>query len=74
MDYVDVGHNYSAGMAPAILKEAFRQTTNPFSVTVKVQYREDSTADRARKRVEMHLKAMGLERATYFTSWCIPFH
>lgn len=71
MDYVDVGHNYSAGMAPAILKEAFRQTTNPFSVTVKVQYREDSTADQARKRVEMHLKAMGLERAKYFTSWCI---
>lgn len=71
IDYVDVGHNYSAGMAPAILKEAFRQTKNPFDVTVKVQYREDGTADLARKRVELHLKAMGLERAKYFTSWCI---
>lgn len=71
IDYVDVGHNYSAGMAPAILKEAFRQTTKEFAVTVKVQYREDSTADLARKRVEMHLKAMGLDHAKYFTSWCI---
>ena len=71
IDYIDVGHNYSAGMAPMILKEAFRQTTRPFSVTVKVQYGEDKTADDARKRVEMHLKAMGLNKAEYFTSWCI---
>lgn len=71
MDYIDVAHNYSAGMAPAILKEAFQQTKKPFSVTVKVQYKEDSTADQARRRVEMHLKALGLDHAKYFTSWFI---
>jgi len=31
--YVDVGYNYSAGMALFVLKEAFQQTTQPFSVT-----------------------------------------
>ena len=66
INYIDTGHNYSAGMASRILKEAFHQTDRPFSVTVKVQYGEDLTADDARRRVEMHLKAMGLEKAKYF--------
>ena len=25
VNYVDVGHNYSAGMSPQVLREAFRQ-------------------------------------------------
>lgn len=69
--YIDTGHNYSAGMAPCILKEAFRQTKRPFSVTVKVQYGEDRTADDARRRAESHLGAMGLSRADFFVCWSI---
>ncbi len=71
IDYIDTGHSYSAGMAAYILKEAFRQTKQPFSVTVKVQYGEDHTADDARRRAEAHLSAMGLSHAQYFTCWCI---
>ena len=69
--YVDVGFNYSAGMAPIVLKEAFAQATTPFSVTAKVMYGMDRTADDARKRVELYLKTMGLEKAQYFTCWTI---
>lgn len=71
VDYIDVGHNYSAGMAPRVLKEAFRQTKRPFSTMVKVQYGEDRTADDARRRAELHLSAMGLGKARFFTCWSI---
>jgi len=71
IDYIDTGHNYSAGMASYVLREAFRQTKRPFSVTVKVQYGEDHTADDARCRAETHLNAMGLSYARYFTCWSI---
>lgn len=71
VNYIDVGHNYSAGMAPRVLKEAFRRTKRPFSTMVKVQYGEDRTADDARRRAERHLSAMGLDRARFFTCWSI---
>lgn len=69
--FVDVGYNYSAGMAPVVLKEAFQQTCAPFSVTAKVMYGQDRTADDACKRVDLYLKTMGLERAQYFTCWTV---
>lgn len=71
VNYIDTAHNYSANMASAVLKEAFRQTNRPFSVTTKVQYGEDHTADDARRRVERHLEIMGLEKARDFVCWCI---
>lgn len=71
ISYVDVGYNYSAGMAPFVLKEAFRQASRPFSVTAKVMHGQDRTADDARRRVELYLKTMGLEKAEYFTCWTI---
>lgn len=69
--YVDVGYNYSAGMAPFVLKEAFRQTDQSFSVTAKVMYGQDRTADDARKRIDLYLQTMGLEKVQYFTCWTI---
>lgn len=69
--YIDVGYNYSAGMAPLVLKEAFRRTTRPFSVTAKVMYGQDKTSDDARRRTELYLKTMGLEKIQYFTCWSI---
>lgn len=71
VDYIDVGHNYSAGMAPRILKKAFHRAKRPFSTMVKVQYGEDRTADDARRRAELHLTAMGLDRVRFFTCWSI---
>ena len=69
--YVDVGFNYSAGMAPIVLREAFRQTTNSFTVTAKVMYGHDKTCDDTRKRVELYLNTMGLRKAEYFTCWSV---
>ncbi len=71
VSYADLGFHYSAGMAPMILKEAFQQTKKTFSVTTKVMYGQDKTADDARKRVEIYLKSMGLSKAEYFTCWTI---
>lgn len=71
VSYVDVGYIYSAGMAPIVLKEAFQRTDKPFSVTGKVMYGQDKTADDARKRIELYLKTMGLEKIEYFTCWTI---
>ncbi len=71
ISYIDVGYNYSAGMAPLVLKEAFQNTVRPFSVTAKVMYGQDKTADDARRRIEQHLKTMGLEKVQYFTCWSI---
>jgi len=71
IDYIDVGHSYLGGAALEILREAFQQTRRPFSVTSKVNYTEDRTADDARRRVEHDLTAVGLEKAQYFTCWSI---
>lgn len=71
VNYIDTSYSYSAGMAQAVLKKAFQRTQNPFDVTVKVMYDIDKTADAARKRVELQLEEMGLERAKFFTCWSI---
>lgn len=71
VNYVDVGHTYAAGMATRALQEAFRQTKRPFSVTAKIMYGQDKTADDARRRVEFYLRAMGLEKVRFFTCWTI---
>lgn len=71
INYIDVGYNYSAGMAPAILKRAFREADRPFSVTAKVMYGQDKTSDDARRRIDLYLETMGLDKAQYFTCWSI---
>ncbi|MDR0498325.1 MAG: aldo/keto reductase, partial [Holophagales bacterium] len=71
MDYIDVGYNYSAGAAQSVLGLAFRQTKKPFAVTVKVSNDTDKTAEEARRRVEMQLKTMGLQKAAFFVCWSV---
>lgn len=71
VDYIDVGYNYAAGMALPILREAFLQTSRPFAVTAKVMYGQDRTSDDARKKVDLYLNQMSLEKISYFTCWCI---
>lgn len=71
VNYVDVGQHYAAGMAPQILREAFRRTKKQAAVTAKVMYGTDRTADDARRRVELYLNAMGIEKAQFFTCWTI---
>ena len=71
VNYIDTSYPYSAGMAQTVLKEAFARVHKPFHVTVKVMHDMDKTADAARRRVELQLQAMGLEKASFFTCWTI---
>lgn len=71
VDYIDVGYNYSAGMSVTVLKEAFRRTTRPFSVTAKTAYDEDKTGGDARRRIASYLKALDVDHVDYFTCWRI---
>lgn len=72
VNYIDTSYTYSAGMAQTVLREALKSAENPVGVTVKVMHDMDKTADAARRRVELQLNAMGIERAKYFTCWFIP--
>lgn len=71
VNYFDVGYTYSAGMATQALKMAFQQKKASAAVTAKVMYGIDRTADDARKRMELYLNAMGLEKVRFFTCWTI---
>jgi predicted aldo/keto reductase-like oxidoreductase len=69
VNYIDTSYNYSAGMAQTVLKRAFARTQKQAGVTVKVMYDMDKTADDARRRAELQLNAMGVEKAAFFTCW-----
>ncbi len=71
VNYIDVGYNYSAGMALPVLREALRQTDRPISITAKVMYGQDQTASDARKRFDLYLRELKLDRMFSFTCWCI---
>jgi predicted aldo/keto reductase-like oxidoreductase len=69
VNYIDTSYTYSAGMAQTILKEAFARTKKQVGVTVKVMHGMDKTADDAKRRAELQLNAMGIEKAAFFTCW-----
>lgn len=71
INFLDFGYPYSGGMAVVAFREALRQTDRPFSITAKVAYDEDKTADAARRRIEWYLKALELDRFDFFTCWRI---
>ena len=71
INYIDTSYPYSSGGAHPALKLAFGQTKKPYSVTVKVLYNSDKTADEARRRVELQLKSLGIDRAAFFVCWSI---
>jgi len=72
VDYIDTCYAYSAGMSNTALKLAFAQINKPIAVTVKVTYSIDKTADEARKRAEIQLRSMDLDKAAFFVCWTIP--
>ena len=72
INYIDTSYPYSAGMAHTALKAAFAKTDKPYSVTVKVMYDMDKTADEAIRRVEFQLESMGIDSAEFFVCWTIP--
>ncbi|MFT9055827.1 MAG: aldo/keto reductase [Ethanoligenens sp.] len=71
VNYIDVAHTYSRGMAQTVLKRAFAQTNKPYFVTIKSSYGVDKTADDAQRRAETSLAAMGIDHAAFFVIWSI---
>lgn len=71
VNYIDVAHTYSRGMAQEILRRAFRQTGGFEDITIKTRLNLDRTENDVRRRAEGNLQAMGLSRATYFYCWSV---
>jgi len=71
VNYIDTSYPYAAGGAHSAIRLAFEQTKKPCSVTVKVIHQSDKTSDEARRRAELQLKSMGIDRAAFFLCWCI---
>lgn len=71
VNYIDVAHTYSRGMAQEILRRAFQQTGGFEDITIKTRLNLDRTEDDVRRRAEGNLQAMGLSRATYFYCWSV---
>jgi len=72
VNYIDTAYPYSAGGAYPALKLAFEQSDRPYSITAKVLYHSDKTADEARRRVEFQLNSLEIDKAAFFVCWCIP--
>ena len=72
VQYVDVAHNYSRGMAQTICKQAFSKKLKfAPKVTVKSSYPTDKNSDGALRRVDSTLENLGLEKAFCFVCWSI---
>lgn len=71
INYVDIAHTYSAGQAATVLREAMRRSRRSASISAKVMYGFDRTADEAVRRIEGYLNLIGVDRLTYFTCWAI---
>jgi len=71
VNFVDVTHTYSRGMAMEVLRRAFLRSTKRPGVTIKTRLDLDKTADDVLRRAEHCLKSMGLTRAKYFYVWSL---
>lgn len=70
VNYIDTAMSYSGGHASEVLKRALRQTKIPYRITSKLTSRL-KTADAARRAVEEHLTALGINRVSDLMVWSI---
>ena len=71
VNFIDVTHTYSRGMAFEVLRRAFQRTEKRPGVTIKTRLDLDKTADGVLRRAEFCLKSMGLAKAKYFYVWSL---
>jgi len=71
VDFIDVAHTYSRGMAQKVLQRAFQQTGEFAGVTIKTRLDLDKSADDVRRRAETSLRNMGIAKAKYFYCWSL---
>lgn len=71
VNYIDTSYTYSKGAAEKILSLALRETEAKPHIVVKSAINIDQTADSVLQRIEESLKALGIDRATFFLAWTI---
>ncbi len=71
INYFDTAPDYCDSKSEIIFGEAFRDMPNPFYVSTKSMVVKDPTAGDVRRRLEMSLKRMGLDKINFFHMWCI---
>ncbi|MBR1494050.1 MAG: aldo/keto reductase [Acidaminococcaceae bacterium] len=71
VNFVDVTHTYSRGMAMEVLRRAFLRTEKRPGLTLKTRLDIDKTADSVLRRAEQCLKSMGVTKAKYFYVWSL---
>ena len=71
VNFIDVTHTYSRGMAFEVLRRAFQRTDKRPGVTIKTRLDLDKTADGVLRRAEFCLNSMGLVKAKYFYVWSL---
>jgi uncharacterized protein len=71
INYFDTAPFYCEDKSEEIMGAAFKHMPNPFYVSTKSGISAEKTADDVRRRIELSLKRMGLEKITFFNMWCI---
>lgn len=71
VNYIDVAHTYSRGMAQEVLRRAFQQVGEFTGVTIKTRLDLDRSADDVRRRADTSLRTMGIAKAKYFCCWSL---
>lgn len=71
INYIDVAHTYSRGMAQEVLRRAIRQVGNFNGVSIKTRIDIDKDIDSVRRRTEDSLLNMGITHAKYFYFWSL---
>jgi predicted aldo/keto reductase-like oxidoreductase len=71
VNYIDVAHTYSRGMAAEALRRAFKLSGAMDGVTIKSRLDMDKRADDVRTRADDVLQNLGLSSCKYFCFWSI---
>mgnify|MGYP001064028614 CR=1 FL=1 len=71
VNYFDVAPTYCGWRAEEMLGMALKQMHSPVYVATKSSSTQDPTADALRRRLEVSLKKLGLEKITFYNMWGI---
>jgi uncharacterized protein len=71
VNYFDTAPFYCDDKSEEIMGTAFKLMKNPFFVSTKSSISSEKTADDVRRRIELSLKRLGVEKINFYNMWCI---
>jgi uncharacterized protein len=71
VNYFDTAPYYCDDKSEEIMGVAFKQMKNPFYVSTKSGISSEKNADEVRRRLELSLKRLGLQKINFYHMWCI---